>query len=350
MSPLTIYKDNYSDATVISNCFIDEYMKDANDAQLKIYLYLIRMMSANLPISISDIADKFNLTERDVIRALKYWEEKRLLILDYNENNHISGIHIQDMDKMPRGEIVPLAPKAAPASVKSEKPAVTGRDFEKKVFEKPKYTPSQLRAFKDDDVFSEIIFVTEQYLEKTLSTSEISSIVFFYDTLGFSQELIDYLIEYCVGHGHKSMHYIEKVAMNWAGEHITTVRQAKLRSNKYDKLVYGVMKALGKNSAPTQTEADFITRWNKEYGFDKEMILAACEKAVLAVDRNRFQYTDGILNKWLKAGIHSKAQAAAFDQSFKQSRTASPKTGGQFQDFKQNTYDYASLEREILSN
>lgn len=340
MSPLTIYKDNYSDATVISNCFIDEYMKDANDAQLKIYLYLIRMMSANLPTSISDIADKFNLTERDVIRALKYWEEKRLLILDYNDNSLIAGIHIQDMDKMPKGEIVPLAKKAAPVPAKNEKPA----------FEKPKYTPSQLRALKDDDVFSEIIFVTEQYLEKTLSTSEISSIVFFYDTLGFSQELVDYLIEYCVGHGHKSMHYIEKVAMNWAEEHVTTVRQAKLRSNKYDKLVYGVMKALGKNSAPTQTEADFITRWSKEYGFDKEMILAACEKAVLAVDKNRFQYTDGILNKWLKAGVHTKAQAAAFDQSFKQSKAAPQKTGGQFQDFKQNTYDYASLEQEILSN
>lgn len=350
MSPLTIYKDNYSDATVISNCFIDEYMKDANDAQLKIYLYLIRMMSANLPTSISDIADKFNLTERDVIRALKYWEEKKLLLLDYNENNHVSGIHIQDLDKMPRGEIVSLARKTVQAPAKSEKPAANVRDLEKKVFEKPKYTPSQLRALKDDDVFSEIIFVSEQYLEKTLSTSEINSIVFFYDTLGFSQELIDYLIEYCVGHGHKSMHYIEKVAVNWAEEGIATVRQAKLRSNKYDKLVYGVMKALGKHSAPTQAEADFITRWNKEYGFDKELILTACEKAVLAVDKNRFQYTDGILNKWLKAGVHNKTQAAAFDQSFKQSKAVSAKTSGQFQDFKQNTYDYASLEQEILSN
>lgn len=340
MSPLTIYKDNYSDATVISNCFIDEYMKDANDAQLKIYLYLIRMMSANLPISISDIADKFNLTERDIIRALKYWEEKKLLLLDYNENSHISGIHIQDLDKMPKGEIVPLARKTAPAPVKTEKKAV----------EKPKYTPSQLRALKDDEVFSEIIFVAEQYLEKTLSTSEINSIVFFYDTLGFSQELIDYLIEYCVGHDHKSMHYIEKVAMNWAEENITTVRQAKLRSNKYDKLVYGVMKALGKQSSPTQTEADYITKWNKEYGFDKELILTACEKAVLAVDKNRFQYTDGILNKWLKAGVHSKAQAFAFDQSFKQTKTVPQKTGGQFQDFQQNTYDYTSLEQEIISN
>lgn len=350
MSPLTIYKDNYSDATVISNCFIDEYMKDANDAQLKIYFYLIRMMSANLPTSISDIADKFNLTERDVIRALKYWEEKKLLLLDYNENNHVSGIHIQDLDKMPRGEIVSLPRKMVQAPARSEKPAANAKDSEKKVLEKPKYTPSQLRALKDDDVFSEIIFVAEQYLEKTLSTSEISSIVFFYDTLGFSQELIDYLIEYCVGHGHKSMHYIEKVAMNWAEEGVATVRQAKLRSNKYDKLVYGVMKALGKNSAPTQAEADFITRWNKEYGFDKELILTACEKAVLAVDKNRFQYTDGILNKWLKAGVHTKTQAAAFDQSFKQSKAVSAKTSGQFQDFKQNTYDYASLEQEILSN
>ncbi|MCM1162426.1 MAG: DnaD domain protein [Roseburia sp.] len=340
MSPLTIYKDNYSDATVISNCFIDDYMKDANDAQLKIYLYLIRMMSANLPTSISDIADKFNLTERDIIRALKYWEEKKLLILDYNESSHISGIHIQDLDKMPKGEIVPLARKVAPAPAK----------VEKKAMEKPKYTPSQLRAFKDDEVFSEIIFIAEQYLEKTLSTSEINSIVFFYDTLGFSQELIDYLIEYCVGHGHKSMHYIDKVAMNWAEENITTVRQAKLRSNKYDKLVYGIMKALGKQSSPTQAEADYITKWNKEYGFDKELILTACEKAVLAVDKNRFQYTDGILNKWLKAGVHSKAQAAAFDQSFKQTKAVPQKTVGQFQDFKQNTYDYASLEQEIISN
>lgn len=360
MSPLTIYKDNYSDATVISNRFIDEYMKDANDAQLKIYLYLIRMMSANLPTSISDIADKFNHTERDVIRALKYWEEKKLLILDYHENGHISGIHIQDLDKMPKGEIVPLSSKItvtatkSDTSLKKDKSTVENREEnhkeEKNSFEKPKYTPSQLRALKDDEVFSEIIFIAEQYLEKTLSTSEIGSIVFFYNTLGFSQELIDYLIEYCVGHDHKSMHYIEKVAVNWAQENISTVRQAKLRSNKYDKLVYGVMKALGKHSSPTQTEADYITKWSKEYGFDKDLIFTACEKAVLAVDKNRFQYTDGILNKWLKAGVRTKAQAAAFDQSFKQSKAVPSKVGGQFQDFKQNTYDYASLEQEILSN
>ena len=37
MGFLTIYQDNYTDSTVISNRFIDEYMQAANDAQLKIY-------------------------------------------------------------------------------------------------------------------------------------------------------------------------------------------------------------------------------------------------------------------------------------------------------------------------
>ena len=65
MSTFTIYQDNYTNTTVVSNRFIDEYMRSANDAQLKIYLYLIRMMSAGLSTSVSEIADVFNYTDKD---------------------------------------------------------------------------------------------------------------------------------------------------------------------------------------------------------------------------------------------------------------------------------------------
>ena len=41
-----IYNEAMNDSTLVSNLFIDEYMKDANDAQLKIYLYLLRCMSS----------------------------------------------------------------------------------------------------------------------------------------------------------------------------------------------------------------------------------------------------------------------------------------------------------------
>lgn len=72
MNRLNIYQNIHKEQTVVSNCFIDDYMAEANDAQLKIYLFLIRMMSANLPTSVTDIADKFNYTEKDVLRALMY--------------------------------------------------------------------------------------------------------------------------------------------------------------------------------------------------------------------------------------------------------------------------------------
>ena len=70
MGNFRIYQDNYADFTVVSNRFIDEYMEDANDAQLKIYLYLMRMLGADQATGISDIADRFNYTEKDVMRAL----------------------------------------------------------------------------------------------------------------------------------------------------------------------------------------------------------------------------------------------------------------------------------------
>ena len=59
MGNFKIYQDNYADFTVVSNRFIDEYMEDANDAQLKIYLYLMRMLGADQATGISDIADRY---------------------------------------------------------------------------------------------------------------------------------------------------------------------------------------------------------------------------------------------------------------------------------------------------
>ena len=97
MAPLTIYKDNYADSTVVSNRFIDDYMTEANDAQLKVYFYLIRMLNANQTVSVSGIADKFNHTEKDVIRALKYWEKRQILDLDYDNNKNLTGVHLRNL-------------------------------------------------------------------------------------------------------------------------------------------------------------------------------------------------------------------------------------------------------------
>ncbi|MCM1386536.1 MAG: DnaD domain protein [Bacillus sp. (in: Bacteria)] len=352
MSHLTIYQDNYTNATVISNRFIDEYMKAANDAQLKIYLYLIRMMSARLSTSVSDIADIFNYTEKDVLRALKYWEKNKLLTLDYDDSKNLTGIHLLDLNSSFSAS-APVAESTVPMYVlpiSSKASAAEKETQEENPYEKPSYTLDQLKAFKSDEATSRLLFITEQYLKKTLSANEMKSILFISDRLGFSEDLIDYLIQYCVDHGKKDLRYIEKVAINWAQEGVTTPEQATRYVHKYDKTVYDIMKALGKSNAPTQAEISYITRWTKEFAFEFDVINAACEKTVLATDKHRFEYADSILNNWFKAGIHHKRDIQAAENQFRQNKTVKTLSANKFNQFKQNQYDFDELEQELLSN
>ena len=349
MSHLTIYQDNYINSTVISNRFIDEYMEAANDAQLKIYLYLIRMMSARLSTSISDIADKFNYTEKDVMRALKYWEKKQLLTLEYDENKTVTGIHLMDFAPLP------MAPTAAPVptvsmSAPSALASVVPISSKENTYVKPNYTLDELKAFKSDEATSRLLFVTEQYLKKTLSPNEVRTILFISDKLGFSEDLIDYLIQYCVDREKKDLRYIEKVAISWAQQGITTPKQAARLANKYEKPVYEIMRALGKNNAPTQTEVSYIMRWMKEYGFTTDVIFIACERTVLATDKHRFEYADSILSSWYKSGVHHRNDIQSLDENYHNTKTSKTVSNNKFNQFKQNTYDFDILEQELLSN
>lgn len=355
MARLTLYKDNYVDSTVISNCFIDEYMKDANDAQLKVYLYLIRMLNANQAVSVSSIADKFNHTEKDVIRALKYWEKKELLTLDYDEDKVLIGIHLRDLEALQaEAPVIPAqaAPVSSPLPAMSEAPEPEETD----PFAKPSYSTEQLREFKAREETAQLLFIAETYKGTPLTPAEMKSMLFFKDVLHFSDDLIDYLLQYCFDRDKKNFKYIERVAINWAEQGVTTPKQAQRHSTKYDKNVYAIMNALGKSSTPTAKELDFINRWLKEYDFSMDIIFEACERTVMATDKHRFEYAEGILSDWKRAGVHHKADVARIDESFRKRRSVQKPSSGsagganRFNQFTQNSYDFDALEKEILSN
>ena len=365
MARIALYKDNYADSTVVSNLFIDEYMKDANDAQLKVYFYLLRMLNAEQAISVSGIADKFNHTEKDVIRALKYWEKQQILDLDFDENKALVGIHLRDLSAQatPASQhnvLLTSGPvqtqNTAGNSIISAavaQPVQPAPQETTPVYNKPAYSLDQLREFKEREETSQLLFIAEAYIGKPLTPSEIKTILFFTDVLHFSDDLIDYLLQYCVERGKKDFKYIEKVAVNWAEEGITTPKQAQKFSTRYDKSVYSIMNSLGRSTAPTAKELEFINRWTREYGFSTDIILEACERSSLATDRHRFEYAEGILSSWKNAGIHHKAdiqQADATYQKKKATKPAPAASSNRFTQFAQNSYDFAALEKEILSN
>ncbi len=358
MARLTIYKDNNTTTTLVPNLFIDEYMDGANDAQLKVYLYLLRMFGAGQATSVSGIADKFNHTEKDVIRALKYWEKKQLLKLEYDEDKNLSGIHLRDLTQVSGApaESANLAlTLSGQTGEESASPAYGEEAAEPEpAFVKPVYTPDQLREFKSRANTDQLLFIAESYIGKPLTPSEMKSILFFTDVLHFSDDLIDYLLQYCVDRNKRDFKYIEKVAISWAEEGVTSPKQAQKYATRYDKDVYAIMNELGKSGSPTSKELSFINRWTKEYGFSTDIIFEACERTVLATDKHRFEYADGILSSWKRQGVHHKADIRRIDdlyQKQKAAKSAKPSGGSnRFNQFAQNNYDFDALEKELLSN
>ena len=353
MARLTIYKDNQEDATVVSNLFIDEYMKDANDAQLKVYLYLLRMMNAKQATSVSDIADKFNHTEKDIIRALKYWEKQQLMELDFDQDKTLVGIHMHTPEEALSHSASP-AGKFVPSSGEIALVPQVSTAVQAPLFMKPVYSAEQLLEFKSRENTAQLLFITETYIGKPLTPSEIKTILFFTDELRFSDDLIDYLLQYCVGKGKKDFKYIEKVAISWAEQGISTPEEAQKQGGQYSKDVYDIVKALGSSNMPTEAEIGFINRWTVDFCFSKDIILEACRRTVLAVNSNRFKYADALLKNWHEQNVKQTSDILKLDENYRQKKknqsTASRTYTNRFNQFAQNTYDFDALEKELLSN
>ena len=70
-------------------------MLSANGSYVKVYLYFSRCIQAGYrDISVAGVADKMEITEKDVLRALQYWEKQHLMILSYDEYSELKGVDL----------------------------------------------------------------------------------------------------------------------------------------------------------------------------------------------------------------------------------------------------------------
>ena len=224
MNNLNLYSETVSGYTAVSDLFIDEYVPSANGDFVKVYLYLLRLLTRkNSNLSISSLADTFNQTENDVMRALRYWDKSGLVSLSYDDNNQLCGITVKDLkDNSPEPDrnvhavpevnsdtadiAVPAAAFADEASVDEAASGNSASDVSSNVvsmdfaIKAPSHTvePSKVTApaekldeLNSNDDFSMLLFVIQTYLGKTLSQPEVNAIVYFYDTLHFPADLIE---------------------------------------------------------------------------------------------------------------------------------------------------------------
>lgn len=349
MAMLTLQNASVPEVTLLSNTFIDFYMPEANGEFVKVYIYLLRSLSqAPVSFSLAQMADRLLCTERDILRALKYWAKQGLLSLDFTDNKKLCGIALL-------APAVPSGTQETPSST-PEQPADGDN-----VFSPQPLTPERVSQLKQNEDIVQLLYIAEQYLGKTLSATEMQKILFFYDGLGLSADLIEYLIEYCVSRNHKSIRYIETVATAWAQEGITSVEEAKKSSSRYNKEYFSILKALGiTNRNPVETEITLMDTWLKTYGFSIEIIQEACNRTVLQTGQASFQYADKILEGWKKKEVRNLEDIRSLDDQHKKRSQSSRKTaatrqtqgsasGNRFNNFQQREYNFDEYEKHLLN-
>ncbi|MEE1516047.1 MAG: DnaD domain protein [Lachnospiraceae bacterium] len=381
MEKIVLEKSPLADVTLISNLFLDKYMPRANGEYVKVYLYILRCSTmSDAILSVDSIASSLELTEADVTRALKYWDQTGILGIEFNNRGALSRIIIKDLrNDMPiTFKLVPevtatsTIASSTSSPFKVDKQPVIAKSVssfdeatEKNVPKQRQFTTSELSTLTSDEDIKELLYISQTYLGKTLSSTETNTILYFYDGLKFPIDLIEYLIEYCVSNGHTAMKYIETVALSWAKENITSVDMAKARMASVKGNSYPIMKAFGLSGRNLATsEQEFVIKWTDEYGFPLDMILDACNRTINTIHQPSFQYADSILQRWLKNGIKTLADVKTLD-NIHETKVKEPATKSQmqgnydytnkpsgknsFNSFKtQREYDYTALERDLL--
>lgn len=328
--------------TILPNEFIDHYMIKADGEYVKIYLLILRLMNQNLPVHIDQLADTLELTQKDILRALKYWEKEGLLMMENAAETAKAEtpVQAQTVSKTNGGDSYPTLAQVP------EKKSRNMSDME--------------RTIKGTDL-EQTLYMAETYLGRPLSTSELNSFCYISDSLHFSSELLEYLIEYCISRGKKSVRYMESVAINWFQQGIDSIKKAKEESTQYTQNVFPVMKAFGMNRNPGPAELDYIKKWNT-LGFETDIIIEACNRTLLATHQASFPYANRILNDWKKSGVRTTADIQSLDRRFHTTSQGENSPVGQngktsgynktttnaFHNFEQRTYDYDDLESRLL--
>ena len=249
MINIQLHDDCPATDTIVPNQFIDRFMPSANGEFVKVYLYLLRCIHSHASnCTISEIADKFNNTEMDIQRALRYWQKEGLLSLEETADGKLCGIGLlpfpEDSTDTKEASSSPapsaVSPEETPASAAEETFCASQPVNLPQEPQIRHYTLDEIAEFQKNPDIQEMLFVVETYIRHPFSENDINTILFWHEDLHFSAELIVYLVEYCVSKGHTNLRYLNKVALAWHEKKITSVEQAKSEAAVRSKAHYAV--------------------------------------------------------------------------------------------------------------
>lgn len=301
MACITFKQSNISQVSV-PYWFITDYMPQALGGYVKVYLHLLaECQNTTAALDLEEIAKKLDMLHSELLLALHYWNDQKVLNFTMLEDDNFElSFHFTQP-----------SPSSLPERKLQPTQGYTNKMYMQQT--RPHYTSDELSLYKKQhQSIANLFLICEQYLGRLLSSTDQQVLFGLYDWLNMPLDLIEFLVEYCVSNNHTKIRYIEKVALGWVEQGITTVEDAKLQvsiTQKYRQ----ILKALGRNGETiTKYERDLLDTWLKK--FDLELILEACKRTVLQASSPSLNYLGSILDNWHKNNVKALTDIDALDK------------------------------------
>ena len=296
-------------STEIPDVFFTEYLPETSGNSLKVYLYMLFLSKYNKEIKINDLSKTLSLDFPEVQDAIKYWEEKGILV---KKTDGYALAAIQELE---------LLKLYTPKLTSSPEDAI-------------KNAQSQTRA-------RAIESINAQFFSGVMSPSWYNDIDLWFNKYGFDEQVMLALFNYAYDKRALHRNYIQATADAWSKNNIKTFNELDSYFEQQEKrtgINSEISKKLNLRRGLTAYEEEDIVKWTENYGFPMEIIEIALKKAS-SNNKVRFDYIDTLLTDWHSKDLHSVAEVESYLNSIKEKDKKKSQVEKVAYEYTQSTFD-----------
>lgn len=265
------YSSSYiiNDKTVVDNIFINNFLPDAPDLCVKVYLMgLSKCANSVAPDNnITNFANVLNVTEQDIVGAFNYWQEQGVVQVI---NTNPLEVRFMPLDSS-LGNI--------------------------KKYNIGKYTDFNIQ-------------VQEILSKRMITPTEFSEYYNVIEKLHIQPEALIMIVKYCADLKGENVGYpyIITVAKNWEKEGVHTCEDVENKITELgvlDNDISLVLGALGTKRKVQLEDVQMLNRWTKELDFDLNTIIAVAKRCNLKKVKADINYLNNLLNKYYEMRLNS---------------------------------------------
>ena len=289
----------------------DHFLGLATHDQLKVLLYILRHSDEHL--TDTQIATACKVRVEAVEEAVVFWQNVNLLQNDVSAS--VSCKIDTAAQAQPVQKLQPISP-AAESDVKPAKIQSSSAGFS--------LMPSEVaQRLSEKPQMAEMFEALQQLLGHPPNYTEQKSIFWMHEYLGLAPDLILMLAAFCAEIDCYNTRYMEQVAVEWQERGILTheLADADITRRTLSRTYTGkIMKLFEMTRRPTPKQQAYIDGWQAA-NIAMELIELAYQKTRESKDdKLNFAYMDGILKRWIAAGVKTAAEAKAADDAFHEAK------------------------------